>query len=220
MLPLVDGLLAGAGHVIAGPDHLAGVAPLAIERHHRSRPWLVGAYWGLGHGLGVAVLAILGQTLLSVAAIEIASAWAESLVGIVLIALGAIAIRRARGLVVHEHVHVHDGSAHSHLHVHHRADAHDQLPRHQHRHAAFGIGILHGLAGGTHFLAALPTLAMTPLGATVYVASYMAATVAVMALFGAVVGRVTASCGQHAVRRFMVAVGVVTIAIGVVWLTL
>ncbi|MCA9002808.1 MAG: hypothetical protein KDB61_12850, partial [Planctomycetes bacterium] len=118
MLLAIEGLLAGAAHVLSGPDHLVGVAPLAVERDPAKKPWLVGLSWGLGHGLGVALLGILGQTLMTTADVEVASQWAERLVGLVLILLGANAIRRARALVLHEHVHSHDGHAHRHLHVH------------------------------------------------------------------------------------------------------
>ena len=66
----IQGLLAGAAHVLSGPDHLAGVAPLAADRPAATGaawPARIGATWGLGHGLGVAILGVLGQTLLSAA---------------------------------------------------------------------------------------------------------------------------------------------------------
>ncbi len=226
MTVLVQGLLAGAAHVLTGPDHLAGVAPLAIDRPRRVRPSIVGACWGLGHGIGVALLGVLGQTLLTIGQVEIASVWAERLVGLVLIVIGAIAIRRARGIVVHEHVHSHDeGGAHAHLHVHHghehEGDAHQGgEPSHSHRHAAFGVGVVHGLAGAGHFWAVLPSLAMPPTDAAVYIGSYLAASVAIMTVFGALLGRLTNAFGDRAVPRVMTVVGAASIGIGIYWLVL
>lgn len=237
MTVIVQGLLAGAAHVLTGPDHLAGVAPLAVDRTRRIRPSVVGAVWGLGHGLGVALLGVLGQTVLTLGQVEVASVWAERLVGLVLMAIGALAIRRARRIVVHEHVHVHadepGGEPHAHLHVHgvhdraaqepHGADGREagaggDVPRHGHRHAAFGVGVVHGLAGAGHFWAVLPSLAMGPRDAAIYIGSYLAVSVLVMALFGAALGRLVTAFGTRAVPRLMTVVGVLSIAIGAGWL--
>ena len=51
---IVGGLAAGSIHVLAGPDHLAAVAPLAAERE--TRPWRAGLLWGVGHAAGVVVV--------------------------------------------------------------------------------------------------------------------------------------------------------------------
>ncbi|MCK5941773.1 MAG: nickel transporter [Planctomycetes bacterium] len=232
---IIDGLLAGAAHVLTGPDHLAGVAPLAVDRPRRIRPSLVGASWGLGHGLGVACLGVLGQTLLSIADVEVASVWAERLVGLVLILLGVLAIRRARTTVVHEHVHSHGGEAHAHLHVHghehshthshgahsHGVDSHEgRAPQHSHRHAAFGVGVVHGLAGAGHFWAVLPSLAMPPAVAATYIGSYLLATVVIMTLFGAMFGRLSQAFGERFLPSFLTLVGAGSILIGAVWLYL
>ena len=85
---IVQGVLAGAAHVLTGPDHLAGVAPLTVGQPRRIRPSMIGARWGLGHGIGVAGVGVLGQTVLTLAAVEVASGWAERLVGVVLIVMG------------------------------------------------------------------------------------------------------------------------------------
>ena len=220
---LFEGVLAGAAHVLSGPDHLAGVAPLAVDRTARIRPVLVGASWGLGHGLGVALLGVLGQTLLGAADIEVASGWAERLVGIVLIVIGAISIRRARGLVAHEHMHTHGAGAHVHLHVHEN-DGHPECaeltaaPPHRHRHAAFGIGIVHGLAGAGHFWAVLPSLAMGPSDAALYIGGYVVMSLTAMALFGLILGRLVRVFGPHAVPRLMSFAGGASILVGTLWL--
>lgn len=218
MIIVIEGILAGIAHVVTGPDHLVGVAPLAVDRPDRVRPAIVGATWGLGHGLGVAVLGVLGQTLLSAADVEIASVWAERLVGLVLIVLGLVAIKRARAVVIHEHVHRHGGDEHVHLHVHDHTEAdHSKPGSHRHRHAAFGIGVVHGLAGAGHFWAVLPSLAMGRAEAATYIAGYIGASIAIMTAFGAVLGRAASTLGLNWLPRFLTAVGAVTVAIGLFW---
>ena len=231
MIVALEGLLAGAAHVLTGPDHLVGVAPLAVDRRATIRPALVGATWGLGHGLGVAALGALGQSLLSIGQVEVASVWAERLVGLVLIVLGVQAIAKAKGLVVHQHVHEHDGEPHVHLHVHDHgddphhvhehavaADATHCATPHRHHHAAFGIGVVHGLAGAGHFWAVLPSLAMPAPTAALYIGSYLAATMVAMTLFGWAVGRFAAAFAAERLPAMLRAVGGITVAIGVFWL--
>ncbi|MFT4647002.1 MAG: ABC-type nickel/cobalt efflux system permease component RcnA [Planctomycetota bacterium] len=223
MILALEGLLAGAAHVLSGPDHLVGVAPLAVERTRSVRPWVLGLNWGIGHGVGVALLGVLGQTLLSSADVEVASFWAERLVGIVLIVLGLNAIRRARGLVLHEHLHTHDGDTHGHLHVHeHLDDSHSagKEKTHGHRHAALGIGLVHGLAGAGHFWVVLPSLAMSPSQAAVFIASYIGASVLAMAIFGGAIGKLAHSVGSKGLRRLFTSIGAITVAVGVAWLVL
>ena len=56
MFAFFAGLAAGLLHVFSGPDHLAAVAPLAADE--RSRPqWRAGLQWGLGHTVGVLLIA-------------------------------------------------------------------------------------------------------------------------------------------------------------------
>jgi hypothetical protein len=230
MLFALDGALLGATHVLSGPDHLVGVAPLAAERRARIHPALVGASWGLGHGLGVAILGLLGQGVLSIASVEIASGWAERLVGLVLVALGVQAVWRAGSLTIHEHRHTHDGVEHVHLHVHehdgegqglaaghghggHRHEAH------RHHHAlAVGIGTIHGLAGAGHlFAVTLPSLALQPMDALLYVLGFLVASVIVMAGFGVAIGSLARAGGTRFLPMFVRLVGLVTIGIGIWW---
>lgn len=222
MILAVQGLAAGMAHVFTGPDHLVGVAPLAVERSGRIHPARVGATWGLGHGVGVALLGVLGQTLLSLGQVEVASIWAERSVGILLVVLGLITVRRARGLQLHEHTHVHDGYEHTHLHVHEGEDRHAAHGRgrtqgHGHRHTAFGVGVVHGLAGAGHFWAVLPSLAMGPKEASIYIGAYLGSSVLAMALFGWALGGLTQRLGVGWVPRFLTGVGLITVAVGLWW---
>ena len=51
------GFLAGFVHVLSGPDHLAAIAPYAVDG--KSRAWRTGVRWGLGHAAGVLGVGLL-----------------------------------------------------------------------------------------------------------------------------------------------------------------
>jgi hypothetical protein len=193
------GIATGFVHVLAGPDHLAAVTPLAASRPRRSAR--AGFTWGLGHTGGVILIAILALLLRGVLPIAALSHWSERLVGVVLIAIGVWGLRIALSSRLHAHVHDHDGEQHAHLHVHRQPHAAvgaaepttpvriAPAPRHRHSHAAFGVGVLHGLAGSSHFLGVLPALALPTSGAAAtYVAGFGAGSVAAMTAYAACVG--------------------------------
>jgi ABC-type nickel/cobalt efflux system permease component RcnA len=231
---IIAGLSAGAVHVLAGPDHLAAVAPLAANGN--GRPWRSGLAWGLGHAGGVLLVGLLAILLREILPIERLSDWSERLVGLVLIGIGAWGIWRATRQGVHSHEHTHDGTRHAHLHVHERrawADTEHGTAAVDHRHGgervharssgvALGIGVLHGLAGSAHFLGVLPALALpTRLAAAAYVASFGLGTVGAMTGFAALIGRLagrSARSGTRAYRALLVSLGLVAIAVGFVWL--
>jgi len=80
MLTLLTGAAAGLFHVLSGPDHLAAVAPLAVD--DRNRGWLAGFTWGVGHASGVVVVAVIAVMLREMLpSIDIISAWGERAVG-------------------------------------------------------------------------------------------------------------------------------------------
>ena len=174
----MDGMLAtvvGVGFVLGlrhaiDPDHVMAVTAMASQRSGVRRTSLVGAFWGLGHALslGLAGGAILFLRLSVPPAVTDAL---EGLVGVMLILLGAIALRRALRFRLHAHPHAHDGHTHVHFHAHSpsQAKAHAAPQAHGHPHPLRGglrpflVGLLHGLAGSAGLallaMAAAPTLA-------------------------------------------------------------
>ena len=163
MLVALTGLIAGLAHVVSGPDHLAAVAPLAVREHRQS--WRTGLRWGMGHSAGVGLVALLLFAVREALPVEVISRWSERLVGVLLIGIGIWTLRRALRVEVHAHRHEHDGAGeHDHVHFHSEGHRHATVTAHvpgvAHPHAAFGIGTLHGLAGSSHFLGVLPTLAL------------------------------------------------------------
>jgi ABC-type nickel/cobalt efflux system permease component RcnA len=217
----LTGLVNGITHVLSGPDHLAAIAPLAVRRPKQS--WIPGMRWGIGHSAGVCVIGLLSLWLRDLIPIKLISAWGERFVGVMLIGIGCWALRKA--FKVHAHEHEHDGTRHVHMHSHGHGNqvGHQSPEAHQHHtHAAFGIGILHGLAGSSHFLGVLPILMMpTRIAAISFLLSFGVGTVIAMASFSGFMGWLTKSWAVDSTRiyrRLMGGCAASAIAVGCFWL--
>jgi sulfite exporter TauE/SafE len=222
MLSIIAGLAAGAGHVLAGPDHLGAVAPLAARSPGAA--WRAGLRWGLGHTAGVVLVGAFFLTLRDVLPIDLISGWSERLVGVVLVAIGLWGLRAALDRRVHAHAHRHGQDTHVHMHAHGSGTTHPVAApsRHDHSHAAFGVGTLHGLAGSSHVLGVIPALAFpSALDAVTYLAAFGIGTVAAMVCFAAVVGLVARGSSRQGLAAYRAVLGVCSVAavgIGVYWL--
>ena len=145
MTMLSLGFLLGMRHALDA-DHVAAVSTMLAQRPDLRRSGFIGLCWGCGH---TAVLLIVGLAVLALK-ITIPDAVAqafESVVGMMLIALGlALAVTLYREQW-HLHAHEHDGAHHVHLHSHRLGEDH------AHRHAwrdslqPLLVGMVHGLAG-------------------------------------------------------------------------
>jgi hypothetical protein len=215
MLTAVTGALAGFFHVLSGPDHLAAVAPIAIA--DRERGWLAGWTWGLGHASGVVVVAVIAVLLRDLLPpIEQISAWSERIVGGALIAVGLWALRRSTRLRPQPHAHA--SGAHDHVHV---QAGPAWLRRLGHAHASFCLGVLHGIAGSSHFFGVLPALALPTRGAALtYIGAFGIGTVLAMTAFAAAAGAAGARSRHSAAahRMMTVAAALVAIVVGGIWL--
>ena len=217
----VAGLIAGVIHVFAGPDHLAALAPLSLQA--RRRAWSVGMRWGFGHSAGVLVVAAVAFALRSVVRLESFEGWGERLVGATLIVLGLWGLRSLWKNRLHAHPHEHDGAQHVHFHVH-GGEGHQRPEAHVHTHAAFLVGTLHGLAGTSHLLGVLPSLALPAWRHTAsYLATFAAGTIAAMTLFAAVVGFIAPARAERGMVFYRWALGVASVLcalVGVAWIAL
>jgi hypothetical protein len=110
--------------------------------------------------------------------------------------------------MAHDHLHVQAGPAF--------------LRRLGHAHASFLMGVLHGVAGSSHFLGVLPALALpTAETAFVYIAAFGIATVGAMTAFTTLVGvaaRRSRVKSAHAYRTIVFAGAALAIAVGGFWL--
>lgn len=238
MIQFITGLTAAAAHVVSGPDHLAAVTPLAIES--RRKAWGIGLAWGAGHTLGILVIGILFLLFRDVIPVERISEHSELLVGIMLILIGAWAISKVfiKSKNHHHHPHMHtteDGAyIHQHDHDHNQNTEHVAAEAHRHQHArrhrqnikaSLGVGVFHGLAGVSHLLAILPTLALpTKMDAALYLIGFGVGTLAAMMLFAAILGFVsgkTAIAGRAATHNLLRIVGgAAAIIIGIWWIVM
>jgi sulfite exporter TauE/SafE len=221
MVELIAGLVAGALHVWSGPDHLAAIAPLAVRNGRRS--WAIGVRWGIGHSLGVIAVALAALWLRDLVPPELLSDWGERLVGVLLVGIGLWGLRTAYRAHVHAHRHRHDGEEHTHIHAHAHGHSPERAPPpHAHFHAAMGIGVLHGIAGGSHFLGVLPALAFpTVAQATLYLAAFAFGTIVSMATFGVLVdwlARRSHAAGADGYRVLLTAASTAATAVGCYWL--
>lgn len=220
MIAILSGLIAGAGHVWSGPDHLAAIAPLAVR--HPQRSWVPGLRWGIGHSAGVALIGVLSLMLRELLPIDLLSSWGERFVGVMLIGIGLWGVRKALQNTVHTHAHEHGGERHVHVHVHSPKAHHAAESSHRHTHAAFGIGILHGLAGSSHLLGILPMLAFpTQAQAFCYLAAFTTGTVLSMTGFSWAMGfaaQRAAGGGLKFYRGLMICCGVAAVVVGCVWI--
>lgn len=217
---IAAGLAAGAVHAATGPDHLAGVAPMVVGSADASgrtgaRAWRVGAAWGLGHAVGAIAGALVVLALRSVVpGVEQAlSRVSEHVVGLLLCVVGALGVQAALRTRVHEIRHAHDGVEHVHAHWSGRAT--------RHRHAAFVLGTLHGLAGLSHLFATLPALALPGRALpALYLSGYALASLAVLTVFASVIGRATRAAGPARLRTSLLAASAASIAVGVAWIAM
>jgi ABC-type nickel/cobalt efflux system permease component RcnA len=222
MIAALTGFIAGLIHVWSGPDHLTAIAPLAVRRPDRA--WVPGVRWGLGHSAGVAVVGLLTLWLRGLLPVDLLSSWGERLVGVMLFGIGLWALRKALKSNVHVHEHDHDGQRHLHIHTHGQHTAHPaaRTAAHHHSHVAFGIGILHGLAGSSHFIGVLPILAFpTKVQAVAYLAAFGAGTVVSMAMFSSGIGLLAKRCnasGAKIYRGLMSTCAVAAMVVGCFWL--
>lgn len=213
------GLVVGLRHALE-PDHLAALSTLVVDAGGPRRGAALGALWGLGH---TAALLVVGGLLLATGAAlpPRAAAGFELLVALMLVGLGARAIRVAmrdggRGEV---HVHAHGGRAHR----------HPGPPAHVH---ALGrplalrpllVGLVHGLAGSGALtalaFAELPTtgarvgyIAVFGLGSSLGMALASSAAAASLGALGP-----ARAAGATARRALGVGAGALSLAVGVAW---
>ena len=215
MLPIIAGFLAGSAHVISGPDHLAALAPIALDVPKSARS--MGIRWGVGHGIGVLLLGGLGILTKETFDLNLISAWSEFMVGFILIGVGLWAFYKAKGIVIHSHPHDHSESAHEHVHIHTQTEEHTHQTHHGHAHTAFWVGMLHGSAGGGHLLGVLPSLALDTVDACLYLGSYFIAAVLSMAIFATVLGYISSRQGPQALQKLMYGVSLLVLGIGGMW---
>ncbi len=216
-LAAFSGFIAGLIHVVSGPDHLAAVAPFAVDNPRRS--WRIGFLWGIGHTGGVWIIGILFFFLRELLPVELLSSWSERLVGVILLAVGFWGLRRVWQQKLHIHKHSHDGETHLHFHIH----SDKEHKSHRHAHAPFGIGIMHGLAGSSHLIGVLPALMLPSRSASLaYVITYGISSIIIMTVYSSLIGVLVQryAVTEKVYKGVMNGFALLAIAVGAYWLML
>jgi len=210
---ILTGIIAGFVHVVSGADHLIAMAPAAINNPQKA---LKNSFsWGLGHSSGVLLLAFLAIFIKDITPLNIFSSIAEFLVGISLLIVGVFAIKNSFQLSIHTHSHKHEnGIAHRHYHFHMK----EQKNNNKHSHALTGIGLIHGIAGGSHFLAILPALALSLTNACAYLISYLIGSLISMNLFTCLISFTTLNISQKFMKRLIAFAGGLSFSMGLFWI--
>jgi ABC-type nickel/cobalt efflux system permease component RcnA len=219
------GFLLGMQHALEA-DHIAAVSSIAARRTDVGDIVKHGLTWGLGHTLTLFVFA--GAAILVGQAIpEHWSRPLETAVGIMLVGLGAHVLWRLWRDGVHFHHHSHgDGTVHLHAHSHAKEISNETVPharaRHEHAHGfrwrTLLVGLMHGMAGSAALLVLAVSQAKSPAIGLFYVALFGIGSMIGMGALSTVIAvplAVSARWLTSANRGLQGAVGVVTIAIGV-----
>lgn len=228
LLIAMAGISAGAAHVYLGLDHLAALMPLS-QGKPRWQALALGLRWGLGHSLGVLLVALALITIRELALVDIdieqLGAFGDQIVGFLLIAIGVFGIRTALTEHVHSHPHDHDGEVHQHLHVHESGHApHEEVPHQHHRlhaHTAIIAGLIQGVAGMSYLWGVLPSLALPLSPALWYLFCFAIGSILAMGLFSIGFGMLShrfESALPALVRQARVVVSSLCIAVGGLWL--
>ena len=209
---IFTGLVAGFVHVVGGADHLISMAPAAINNPKKA--FKNSLSWGLGHSSGILLLAFLAIFIKDIAPLSKFSNMAEFLVGISLLIVGVFAIKNSFQLSIHSHSHKHgNGIAHRHFHFHVK-----EQNNNKHSHALTGLGLLHGIAGGSHFLAVLPALALPLTRAFLYLTSYLIGSLISMNLFTCLISFTTFKASQKFIKRLIAVAGGLSFSLGLFWI--
>ena len=151
MVVILITIYAGLEHAFE-VDHLLAVNNLVTNRTKIKEAVKDGVYWGIGHTLTIFVVGIL-MIGFKITVNEHIFNYLEATVGLMLVLLGIYRIAKLLKKKTHSHTYTHSHSnstTHSHTYSHSHLDV---LSNHSHAlnsknyKAAFGVGLVHGLAG-------------------------------------------------------------------------
>lgn len=185
---LAFGFVLGLKHAVE-VDHLAAVSTIVSERKSLLGGLLVGGLWGVGHTISLALAGIF-IILLHVKISERTAMALEFCVGLMLVALGANALRKLwRGGHLHLHVHRHGGHSHVHPHIHDREPETDPQTHHGFRPGVrpLLVGMVHGLAGSAALMLLVLATISRPLVGLLYIVIFGIGSIGGMMMMSALV---------------------------------
>lgn len=201
LLPLLSGLLAGALHVLGGPD-VVGLAPFSVEAGRQA--WRVGLRWGIGHASASVLLGLVAYSARDLLDFDLLSESGEVLAGLLLVAIGVWGLWHLRNL---------DAVA--------VGVPAKRVSTHVHTTMAFGVGLAHGVFGTGSVLLVMPVLAMSTWGhAFAFLAGYGTAAVAATVVAALALGLIASRGGARVYRWSFGVVSGAALAVGVTWIGL
>jgi ABC-type nickel/cobalt efflux system permease component RcnA len=227
-IPIISGVIMSILHVISGPDHLAAVTPLTIDSKKNS--WSIGLSWGLGHTFGMLIIGVIFILLKDKINVDLISNHGEKIVGFLLIGIGIWALLKLKnnhgGKHKHIHPHMHEDNVHIHAHSHSKEAKHIHKHNKSHQQniiSALGIGVIHGVAGVSHLIAILPTLALpTKSGSVFYLFGFGVGTVLAMVAYAVTIGIISQKTHESNNRKLSVFLrifgGSAAVLVGIYWI--
>ena len=213
LISVLTGFAAGAIHVVSGADHMVAMAPSAIQKPRLAL--IDGLGWGVGHSVGVLILSLLGILAKDLINVELMSSYSEFLVGISLLIVGLHAIRTSLRVNIHMHEHMHgEAKPHQHFHFHSIGNK----VHISNKHAATGLGVLHGFAGASHLVAIIPALALPLVGGVMYLFAYLIGSVFAMGCVVLGISFAANKANKMFYPFLMRSIGGLSIVIGIFWL--
>lgn len=191
---VLAGFALGALHAVTGPDHVAAVVPMSF-----ASPWQgarTGFGWGLGHGTGVVLLAVIALLLRQIVVVDVVAAWSELAVGALLLGIGGWVLR----LVLVP-----------------APRAPEQPHDHGHARAAFGVGTVHGTAGMGHLVGVLPAMGLPLAAAGAYLLAFLLGAAGAMTAVGLTCGVVSTKAGPRLRESLVAAAGIGALVVGGWW---
>ncbi|WP_281298955.1 sulfite exporter TauE/SafE family protein [Flavobacterium limnophilum] len=179
MLGIFITAYAGLEHAFEA-DHLLAVNTLVSNRSKMNQAVKDGIYWGIGHTTTIFLVGIL-MIGFKVAVSENIFSYLEATVGLMLVSLGIYRLSKLFKKNTHTHTYTHrhplsDTNSVSYLHSHTYSHSHfTTTSNHDHSkglnsfNAAFGVGLVHGLAGSGALVALVLTQMKTATEGLLYI---------------------------------------------------
>jgi len=219
------GLALGMRHA-TDPDHVVAVTTIVSGERRIAAASGIGLMWGFGHTLtvltvGAAIILLkisvparLGLAMefsVAVVLILLGMSAALQVLGGVAARLRPASIGAAASVIVHSHSHRHNGHEHAHPHVHQAGAA---LANGEHDHLAgaatfatrrpflraFGVGLVHGLAGSAAIVLLVLSAIPDPRWAIVYLVVFGIGTMCGMMLITTAIGLPYAFAARRTAR--------------------
>ena len=221
-LPLIIGFTAALVHVLTGPDHLAAVTPLVLEK--KSKSWKIGLSWGLGHVLGMLLIGLLFYFFKNQIPVETISENSEKFVGFMLIGIGVWALYRtqqSKKKLVYPHTHTQESDTY--IHIHKTTGEHQHIKIKKHNAVlSFLIGIVHGFAGISHFILMLPVLGYKSTSDSIqYMVGFALGIISAMIIYALIIDKIsdtTKKKNNKAILRLQYIGALFAFIIGIYWI--